>query len=93
MKEHRDIYPAIFWLNSKNEDTLKQNFAGMATRLYNEYLSSALLRTAAEEKDPDRILAAIKQWLSLRGNTQWILVFDNVDKPKLPVSRQSSRLN
>lgn len=26
----------------------------------------------------------MKQWLSIRGNTQWILVFDNVDNPKLP---------
>ncbi len=33
MKEHRDIYSATFWLNGKNEDTLKQSFAGMAKRL------------------------------------------------------------
>ena len=83
LKQYKDIYPAIFWLNGKNEDTLKQSFAGMAKRLYNEYPSSGLLRRASGEKDPDRILAAMKQWLSMRGNTQWILVFDNVDNPKL----------
>ena len=27
MKEHRDIYSAIFWLNGKNKDMLKQSFA------------------------------------------------------------------
>ena len=84
LKKHRDIYPAIFWLNGKNEDTLKQSFADMAKRLYMEYPSSTLLKTAAEEQDANKIFAYINQWLSTRGNTQWILVFDNVDNPKLP---------
>ena len=84
MREHRDIYSAIFWLNGKNEDTLKQSFANMARRLYIEYPFSALLRRAAEEKDADQVVVFIKQWLSIKGNTQWILVFDNVDNPKLP---------
>ena len=84
LKWHRDIYSAIFWLNAKNKDTLKQSLAGIAKRLYNEYPSSALLRKTAEEKDTDRIIAVIKQWLSIRGNTQWILIFDNIDNPKLP---------
>lgn len=83
MKEHRDIYPAIFWLNGQNEDTLKQSFARMAKRLYNEHPSSSLLKTIAEEKDANRIVTLIKEWLSIRGNSQWILVFDNVDNPKL----------
>ena len=42
LKKHRDIYPAIFWLNGKNEDTLKRSFADMAKRLYMEYPSSIL---------------------------------------------------
>ena len=41
-------------------------------------------KTAAEEKDADQIVAFINQWLSIKGNDQWILVFDNVDNPKLP---------
>ena len=84
LKEHRDIYSAIFWLNGKSEDMLKQSFVDMAKRLHHEYPSSALLRKTTEEKDADQVVAVVKQWLSLRGNTQWILVFDNVDNPKLP---------
>ncbi|MCJ1348933.1 hypothetical protein MMC31_007166, partial [Peltigera leucophlebia] len=84
MKEHRDNYSAIFWLNGKNEDLLRRSFAKMAKRLYTEYPSSALLRRAIDEKDANQVVAAIKQWLSIRGNSQWILVFDNVDNPKLP---------
>ncbi len=84
MKEHRDTYSAIFWLNGKNEDMLKHSFAQMAKRLHIEYPSSTLLRRAAEEKDADQVVAAINQWLSIKGNTQWILIFDNVDNPKIP---------
>lgn len=84
VKEHKDNYSALFWLNGKNEDTLKQSFAGIARRLQNEYPSSALLRTAADEKDINQVVAAIRVWLSIRGNTKWMLVFDNVDNPKLP---------
>ena len=84
MKEHRNIYSAIFWLNGKNEDTLKHSFAHIAKRLRSEYPSSALLKRAAEIKDSDQVVTVIKQWLSIKGNTQWILVFDNVDNPKLP---------
>ncbi|SLM35632.1 P-loop containing nucleoside triphosphate hydrolase [Lasallia pustulata] len=84
MKEHRDTYSAIFWLNGKNEDTLKQSFAVMANRLYKEHPSSALLRTAAEAKDVDQIVVIIRQWLSAKENHRWMLVFDNIDNPKLP---------
>ena len=84
LKEQSNICPAHFWLNGKTEDTLKQSFAGMAKRLHIKHPSSALLRTASEEKDADQVVALIKQWLSIRGNTQWMLIFDNVDNPKLP---------
>ena len=83
VKQHKDTYSAVFWLDGKNEDTLKQSFVGIAKRLHNEYPSSALLKKAAEEKDSDQTVAAMKQWLSIRGNTQWMLVFDNIDNPKL----------
>ncbi|KAA6408178.1 MAG: Kinesin light chain [Lasallia pustulata] len=84
VKEHRDTYSAIFWLNSKNEDTLKQSFTVIANHLYKEHPSWALLRTAAEAKDVDQIVVIIRQWLSAKENHRWMLVFDNVDNPKLP---------
>ena len=82
MKEQRHIYSAIFWLNGKTEDTLRQSFAGMAERLHNEYPCSTLLKTAAREKNADQMIAAIKQWLSTKNNVRWMLVFDNVDNPR-----------
>lgn len=56
----------------------------MAKRLHNEHPLSPLLRGAVEEKDTNQVVAALKQWFSQEGNTQWSLVFDNVDNPRLP---------
>ena len=84
LKRRRDAYSAIFWLNGKDEDLLKQSFATIAKRLYDKNPSSTLLRTAVESKDADQIVEAVKRWLSVKANTHWILVFDNIDNPKLP---------
>lgn len=84
MKEQRDAYSAIFWLNGKTEDTLKQSFASMTERLHDEYPSSPLLKTAVKEKNADQMIAAIKKWLSKKNNAQWLLVIDNFDNPRLP---------
>ncbi|MCJ1347902.1 hypothetical protein MMC31_006132, partial [Peltigera leucophlebia] len=84
VKEHRDICSAIFWLNGKNEDSLKQSFVDMAKRLYNESQPSPLLTRALENNDTNQVVAALKNWFSSSGNTRWILVFDNVDNPKYP---------
>jgi len=68
VKEYKNTYSAIFWLNGKNENTLKQSFAAIAKRLYKKYPFSALLRTAAELQDIDQTVTAIKQWLSAKKN-------------------------
>lgn len=93
VKEQRNFYSAMFWLNGKNEDTLKQSFASIAKRLHRKYPSSEFLRTAVESQDADQVVEAMKQWLSAKGNTQWILVFDNIDNPKLPGIRDPQAYN
>ncbi len=93
VKQQRDAYPAIFWLNGKSEDMLKQSFKNMAKRLFDQFPSSTLLRTAAESKDADQVAEAMKRWLSVKGNNQWLMVFDNVDNPKLPGIRDPQAYN
>lgn len=87
VKQQRDAFSAVFWLNGKSEDMLKQSFTDMARRLYNEHPSSTLLRTAAESRDPDQVVEAMNRWFSAKGNIQWMIVFDNIDNPKLPGSK------
>jgi hypothetical protein len=84
LKEHKNAYSAIFWLNGRTEDTLKQSFAVMAKRLHNEHASSVLVKRAMEAKDVDEVVKSIRQWLSIKDNYRWMLVFDNIDNPKIP---------
>ena len=83
VREEKEKYSAILWMNGKNQEALEASFVGIARRLFEEYPSSALLRNAIETKDVDQTIHSIKKWLSTRGNTRWILVVDNVDNPKL----------
>jgi ATP/maltotriose-dependent transcriptional regulator MalT len=36
-KRHKESYSAIFWLNIKDEDSLKQSFAKVAKQILREY--------------------------------------------------------
>ena len=40
-KRHKDSYSAIFWLNIKDEDSLKQSFARVARQIVRENPSAA----------------------------------------------------
>ena len=83
-KKHRDDYTAVLWLNAKTEDTLKQSFAANARRLPKDCFSEGLLDGPQNEEALSIILREMKTWLSLLGNDRWLLIFDNVDNPKIP---------
>src|SRR5205085_11999136 len=62
---HRNDYSAIFWLNIKDEDSVKQSFAKAARRIAAEYPSSGL-GALDEEKDLDKVVSAVRRWLDQR---------------------------
>jgi hypothetical protein len=84
LKRHVDSYWAVVWLDAKTEDALRQGFALTAKRLHKYHPASELLRRAVESKDIEDTVANVKDWFSIKGNHRWLLVFDNVDNPKLP---------
>src|SRR6185312_9116817 len=73
---------AVFWLNIKDEDSVKQSFTKAAKRIAAEYPSSGL--GAIGDDNLDEVVRAVKRWLDRPKNTQWLMVFDNYDNPKLP---------
>ena len=83
-KRHRDEYSAVFWVNSKDVDTLKQGYAAAARRIYREHPSLVHFKAVAEGSDLDEAVKAVKRWLSSAGNDRWLVIFDNYDTPKLP---------
>ncbi|KAH7418739.1 kinesin light chain 1 [Cadophora sp. MPI-SDFR-AT-0126] len=85
-KRHKDNYSAIFWLNIKDEDSLKQSFAKLAKQISREHLSAIRVSNLETKQNLDEVVESVKSWLSLPNNTRWLMIYDNYDNPKLPGS-------
>ncbi|KAH8821335.1 hypothetical protein F5884DRAFT_816866 [Xylogone sp. PMI_703] len=82
-KKHRDDYSAIFWLNTRDENFLKQSFAKVAKLILREHPKARWL-SGVDMEDFDAVVDAVKAWLSLLNNTRWLIIYDNYDNAKLP---------
>ncbi|KAI1321136.1 P-loop containing nucleoside triphosphate hydrolase protein [Xylariaceae sp. FL0255] len=83
-KQHKDNYSAIFWINIKDEDSLKQSFVRIAYHIKRYHPSASRIGSIDIQKDLDETIDAVKAWLSLPDNLRWLLVYNNYDNPKLP---------
>jgi len=84
VKRHCAEYSAIFWINSKDEDSIQQSLVKAALRIIQEHPSASRLAAVDMTGKLDEIADAVLQWLSLPKNMQWLMVYDNYDNPKLP---------
>jgi hypothetical protein len=82
-KRHKDNYSAIFWLNIKDEDSLKQSFARLAKQISREHPSAIPVNNLETNQNLDEVVESVKSWLSLPNNTRWLMIYDNYDTPKL----------
>lgn len=83
-KRHKDNYSGIFWLNIKDEDSLKQSFVRVAKQISREHPSALRLSNVDTYKSLDEVINAVKAWLSRPNNTRWLIIYDNYDNPRLP---------
>lgn len=92
-KRHKDNYSAVFWLNIKDENSLKQSFTRIAKQIIREHPSTSRLSSVIQGKNLDEIIDAVKAWLSLRNNTRWLLIYDNYDNPRIPNHAKPDAIN
>lgn len=83
-KRHKDSYSAIFWLNIKNKNSLKQSFAKVAKQILQEHPSALRLSNIDTNKNLDEVIYTVKAWLSLPNNTRWLIIYNNYNNPILP---------
>jgi hypothetical protein len=83
-KRYKDSYSAVFWLNIKDEDSLKQSFAKVAKQIIRQHPLASRLSGVNVKENLDEVIDAVKAWLSLPNNTRWLTIYDNYDNPKLP---------
>ena len=92
-KRHRDNYSAVFWLNIKDEDSLRQSFAKAAKQIIRGHPSARGLSNVDIKENIDGVIDAVKEWLSLPSNTRWLMIYDNYDNPKLPGNTDPAAVN
>jgi transcriptional regulator with XRE-family HTH domain len=65
---HALEYSAVFWIGSETEEQIVSNLLRIA---------ETLQLPEREDKDQQRVVAAVQRWLSAHG--QWLLIWDNVE--------------
>ena len=83
-KKHKGNYTAIFWVNANDEDSLKLSFLDIARQVLRDQPSASKHAGIDLEGNLDDVVNAVKDWLSIRTNTRWLMIYDNYDNPKLP---------
>jgi hypothetical protein len=92
-KRYRHNYSAVFWLNIKDIDSLKQSFAKIAKLILRDHPSASQLSSLDMNGNLDEVVDAVKAWLSLPQNTRWLLVYDNYDNPKIPSNKDAAAID
>jgi hypothetical protein len=73
-------YSSVFWLNAKDENTLKAGLAALAI----EVTGTSASLSVSDTHEEGRLVQQVRQWLSQQGNDKWLIVYDNYDDPRLP---------
>ena len=70
IKRYRDEYSAILWFNIKDKVSIEQSFTSAARRILQHHRNASRLGTIDLQGDQNEVIAAVKVWLSLPGNTR-----------------------
>jgi NB-ARC domain len=72
-----DTYSSVFWLNAKEESTLKAGLAALTAQVVENHVSRSVT-------DVQQMVQQARRWLSRPENDRWLVVYDNYDDPRLP---------
>ncbi|TEA18648.1 hypothetical protein C8034_v010408 [Colletotrichum sidae] len=93
IKEHRDDYSAVIWLNAREEASLKQSLQRAARRILREHPDVVYIKNAVLNHDVDETASATKRWLEEPRNNRWLVVYDNYDDVKFNSRDYSNERN
>lgn len=80
-RRHHRQFSAVFWLDGRSEDSLKQSIASCANRIPQGQIAETSRAYAADGSvDIDAVVRDVLGWLARPCNTAWLLIFDNVDR-------------
>ncbi|KAK0710361.1 hypothetical protein B0T21DRAFT_352573 [Apiosordaria backusii] len=74
-------FSSVFWLDGRSEDRLRQSLAGCVSRIPEGQIPNRSKNHALNnEDDLNLVVMEVLEWLARPDNTDWLLVFDNVDQ-------------
>jgi len=80
-RKFADTYSSIFWLNAKDESTIKAGLAALAAQVVE---NNNIPLSVTDPQEEERRVQQARQWLSRPNNDKWLVVYDNYDHPRLP---------
>jgi hypothetical protein len=79
--KHQRRFSAVFWLDGRSKDSLLQSIASCASRIPEHQISeSSRTYSAGSDGDINIVVQEVMGWFAREDNTQWLLIFDNVDR-------------
>lgn len=79
-RQHRDRFSTVFWLDGTTESSLKTSIAACVTRISEIQIMAVRGAPDATVSDSTMAVRDFMAWLTLPGNVNWLLVFDNIDQ-------------
>jgi hypothetical protein len=80
-RRHHSRFSSVVWLDGSSEDNLRRSIARFAGRIPEGQISdTSRAYIAGGDGDLDAVVAEVMGWLAHADNTEWLLIFDNVDR-------------
>lgn len=75
-RDHKHDFTAIFWLGGKDRGTLLQSLSSIMPRLPGQPQDTE----AMDDEEAEQRARQVLRWLAIKGNSRWLIVFDNIDQ-------------
>lgn len=77
---HKAAYTSVFWVDGTTEDSILQSLSTVGTRLPNGQIREVDIQTLNTREGLKERAQEVLHWFAQRGNTRWLLIYDNIDK-------------
>ena len=77
---YKHEYTSVFWLDGKTEEFLIQSLLSIAPRLPKAQVSNLDIQKIKGIEESRERAQEVLRWFTFEGNSEWLLIFDNIDK-------------
>jgi hypothetical protein len=84
-RQHYQKFSSVFWLDGSSADSVRRSIASCAGKIpYSQISDISRAYSAGRDSDIKAVIAEVMGWLTQPDNTDWLVVFDNVDREYNP---------